>query len=123
MPPTLGSSTSLAGQVGPETLLAIGLSCREGEEGCLISPYVFLPSHHDLTFKPSHEQQFTMFTPRTLQPLGMPLLEGPVGVEDLILLEPLDEESLIKNLQLRYENKEIYVSLPWEPGCRVPRGL
>uniref|UniRef100_A0A8C6HJV2 Myosin IA n=1 Tax=Mus spicilegus TaxID=10103 RepID=A0A8C6HJV2_MUSSI len=38
----------------------------------------------------------------------MPLLEGPVGVEDLILLEPLDEESLIKNLQLRYENKEIY---------------
>lgn len=38
----------------------------------------------------------------------MPLLEGPVGVEDLILLEPLDEESLIKNLQLRYESKEIY---------------
>ncbi|XP_031206142.1 unconventional myosin-Ia [Mastomys coucha] len=38
----------------------------------------------------------------------MPLLEGPVGVEDLILLEPLNEESLIKNLQLRYENKEIY---------------
>lgn len=38
----------------------------------------------------------------------MPLLEGSVGVEDLILLEPLDEESLIKNLQLRYEKKEIY---------------
>lgn len=53
----------------------------------------------------------------------MPLLEGPVGVEDLILLEPLDEESLIKNLQLRYENKEIYVSLLWEPGCKVPRGF
>jgi hypothetical protein len=53
----------------------------------------------------------------------MPLLEGPVGVEDLILLEPLDEESLIKNLQLRYENKEIYVSLPWEPGCGGTQGV
>uniref|UniRef100_A0A8C6QRY9 Unconventional myosin-Ia n=1 Tax=Nannospalax galili TaxID=1026970 RepID=A0A8C6QRY9_NANGA len=38
----------------------------------------------------------------------MPDLEGPVGVQDLVLLEPLDEESLLKNLQLRYENKEIY---------------
>lgn len=38
----------------------------------------------------------------------MPLLEGTIGVEDLVLLEPLDEESLIKNLQLRYEKKEIY---------------
>uniref|UniRef100_A0A8C6MXV1 Myosin IA n=1 Tax=Mus spicilegus TaxID=10103 RepID=A0A8C6MXV1_MUSSI len=37
------------------------------------------------------------------------LLEtGIVEGLDLILLEPLDEESLIKNLQLRYENKEIY---------------
>lgn len=53
----------------------------------------------------------------------MPLLEGSVGVEDLILLEPLDEESLIKNLQLRYEKKEIYVSLPWEPGLGAPRGF
>ncbi|XP_027625441.1 unconventional myosin-Ia [Tupaia chinensis] len=41
-------------------------------------------------------------------PPDMPLLEGSVGVEDLVLLEPLDQESLIKNLQLRYENKEIY---------------
>ncbi|KAL1775257.1 unconventional myosin-Ia [Sigmodon hispidus] len=38
----------------------------------------------------------------------MSLLEGSVGVEDLVLLEPLDEDSLIKNLQLRYEKKEIY---------------
>ncbi|XP_006859522.1 PREDICTED: unconventional myosin-Ia [Chrysochloris asiatica] len=38
----------------------------------------------------------------------MPLLEDTIGVEDLILLEPLAEESLLKNLQLRYENKEIY---------------
>lgn len=40
----------------------------------------------------------------------MALLENSVGVEDLVLLEPLDEESLLKNLQLRYESREIYVS-------------
>ena len=40
----------------------------------------------------------------------MTLLEGSVGVEDLVLLEPLEQESLIRNLQLRYEKKEIYVS-------------
>ncbi|XP_048205888.1 unconventional myosin-Ia [Perognathus longimembris pacificus] len=38
----------------------------------------------------------------------MPVLEGSVGVEDLVLLEPLEEKSLLENLQLRYENKEIY---------------
>ncbi|XP_004466213.2 unconventional myosin-Ia [Dasypus novemcinctus] len=38
----------------------------------------------------------------------MAFLEGSIGVEDLVLLEPLAQESLIKNLQLRYENKEIY---------------
>ncbi|XP_004401757.1 PREDICTED: unconventional myosin-Ia [Odobenus rosmarus divergens] len=38
----------------------------------------------------------------------MTLLEGAVGVEDLVLLEPLEQESLLKTLQLRYEKKEIY---------------
>ncbi|XP_004647104.1 unconventional myosin-Ia [Octodon degus] len=38
----------------------------------------------------------------------MPFMEGSVGVEDLVLLEPLEEASLLKNLRLRYENKEIY---------------
>ncbi|XP_042554711.1 unconventional myosin-Ia [Dipodomys spectabilis] len=38
----------------------------------------------------------------------MPLLEDTVGVEDLVLLEPLEEKSMLENLQLRYENKEIY---------------
>ncbi|XP_037019433.2 unconventional myosin-Ia [Artibeus jamaicensis] len=38
----------------------------------------------------------------------MTLLEGSVGVEDLVLLDPLEQESLLRNLQLRYENKEIY---------------
>lgn len=38
----------------------------------------------------------------------MTLLESSIGVEDLVLLEPLEQESLLKNLQLRFENKEIY---------------
>lgn len=38
----------------------------------------------------------------------MALLENSVGVEDLLLLEPLDQESLLKNFQLRYESREIY---------------
>lgn len=61
--------------------------------------------------------------PRILNRLDMPVLEGSVGVEDLVLLEPLDEDSLIKNLQLRFENKEIYVSSPWVPDGGVPRGF
>ncbi|GAB5573950.1 unconventional myosin-Ia isoform X3 [Prionailurus iriomotensis] len=42
------------------------------------------------------------------EPLDMTLMEDSVGVGDLVLLEPLEEEPLLKNLQLRYENKEIY---------------
>ncbi|KAI5759417.1 MYO1A [Gulo gulo luscus] len=38
----------------------------------------------------------------------MTLLEGSVGVEDLVLLEPLEQEPLLRNLRLRYEKKEIY---------------
>ncbi|KAG8513978.1 Unconventional myosin-Ia [Galemys pyrenaicus] len=38
----------------------------------------------------------------------MALLERSIGVEDLVLLEPLAQESMLKNLQLRYEKKEIY---------------
>lgn len=48
-----------------------------------------------------------------MQPLNMSLMEGSVGVQDLILLEPLEEASLLKNLQLRFENKEVYVSALW----------
>lgn len=42
--------------------------------------------------------------------MDMTLLGSSIGVEDLVLLEPLEQESLLKNLQLRFENKEIYVS-------------
>uniref|UniRef100_G3VSQ4 Unconventional myosin-Ia n=1 Tax=Sarcophilus harrisii TaxID=9305 RepID=G3VSQ4_SARHA len=38
----------------------------------------------------------------------MSVLEGSVGVGDMILLEPLNEESLINNLEKRFQHKEIY---------------
>lgn len=34
-----------------------------------------------------------------------------------MLLEPLEQESLLKNLQLRYEKNEIYVSACGCPDC------
>ena len=38
------------------------------------------------------------------------LLEGMVGCGDMVLLEPLTEESLLENLKTRYDSGEIYVS-------------
>ncbi|XP_074076897.1 unconventional myosin-Ia [Macrotis lagotis] len=38
----------------------------------------------------------------------MSLLEGSVEVGDMVLLEPLNEKSLLKNLEKRFQNKEIY---------------
>ena len=38
------------------------------------------------------------------------LLEEMVGCGDVVLLEPLSEETLVENLRTRYQNGEIYVS-------------
>ncbi|XP_036616874.1 unconventional myosin-Ia [Trichosurus vulpecula] len=38
----------------------------------------------------------------------MSLLEGSVGVGDMVLLEPLNEKSLLENLDKRFQHKEIY---------------
>ena len=38
------------------------------------------------------------------------LLEGMVGCGDMVLLEPLTENSLVENLKIRYDSGEIYVS-------------
>ena len=38
------------------------------------------------------------------------LLEEMVGCGDMVLLEPLSEETLVENLRTRYQNGEIYVS-------------
>lgn len=38
------------------------------------------------------------------------LLDNMIGVGDMVLLEPLSEETFIGNLQKRFEHNEIYVS-------------
>lgn len=41
-------------------------------------------------------------------PGGRSMLDNMVGVSDMVLLEPLTEDSLLENLWDRYNNKEIY---------------
>jgi len=43
-------------------------------------------------------------------PGGRSMLDNMVGVSDMVLLEPLTEDSLLENLWDRYNSKEIYVS-------------
>lgn len=38
------------------------------------------------------------------------LLDNMIGVGDMVLLEPLSEETFIENLKKRFEHNEIYVS-------------
>lgn len=38
------------------------------------------------------------------------LLDNMIGVGDMVLLEPLSEETFIGNLQKRFDHNEIYVS-------------
>lgn len=40
------------------------------------------------------------------------LLDNMIGVGDMVLLEPLSEETFIGNLQKRFQHNEIYVSSP-----------
>lgn len=40
------------------------------------------------------------------------LLDNMIGVGDMVLLEPLSEETFIGNLKKRFEHNEIYVSSP-----------
>lgn len=40
---------------------------------------------------------------------GRSMLDNMVGVSDMVLLEPLTEDSIIENLWDRYNNKDIYV--------------
>ena len=65
------------------------------------------------------------------------LLDNMIGVGDMVLLEPLSEESFIENLRNRFDHNEIYVSpsavtvatvecvclslsVPFIYGCRSP---
>lgn len=39
------------------------------------------------------------------------LLDNMIGVGDMVLLEPLNEDSFLENLKNRFDHNEIYVSL------------
>lgn len=39
------------------------------------------------------------------------LLDNMIGVGDMVLLEPLNEETFINNLKKRFDHNEIYVSI------------
>lgn len=39
------------------------------------------------------------------------LLDNMIGVGDMVLLEPLSEDSFLENLKNRFDHNEIYVSL------------
>lgn len=55
------------------------------------------------------------------------LLDNMIGVGDMVLLEPLNEETFINNLKKRFDHNEIYVSIRWRspvglrPGVSWPR--
>ena len=40
------------------------------------------------------------------------LLDNMIGVGDMVLLEPLSEDSFLENLKNRFDHNEIYVSSP-----------
>lgn len=40
------------------------------------------------------------------------LLDNMIGVGDMVLLEPLTEDTFLENLKNRFDHNEIYVSLP-----------
>ncbi|TRY54349.1 hypothetical protein DNTS_011115 [Danionella cerebrum] len=40
------------------------------------------------------------------------LLDNMIGVGDMVLLEPLSEDTFIENLKKRFDHNEIYLSLP-----------
>lgn len=70
-------------------------------------------------------KQCLSFTPTAFSPqletmarmeVKTSLLDNMIGVGDMVLLEPLSEETFINNLKKRFDHSEIYVSVrggPW----------
>lgn len=60
---------------------------------------------------------FCMFvqggTPTAKMEVKTSLLDNMIGVGDMVLLEPLSEDSFLENLRNRFDHNEIYVSLPF----------
>lgn len=51
-------------------------------------------------------------TPAAKMEVKTSLLDNMIGVGDMVLLEPLSEDSFLENLKNRFDHNEIYVSLP-----------
>ena len=49
-------------------------------------------------------------TPAAKMEVKTSLLDNMIGVGDMVLLEPLSEDSFIENLRNRFDHNEIYVS-------------
>lgn len=47
------------------------------------------------------------------------LLDNMIGVGDMVLLEPLSEDSFLGNLKKRFDHSEIYVSLLLPTSTRL----
>lgn len=52
-------------------------------------------------------------TPAAKMEVKTSLLDNMIGVGDMVLLEPLTEDSFLGNLRKRFDHNEIYVSLPF----------
>lgn len=50
-------------------------------------------------------------TPAAKMEVKTSLLDNMIGVGDMVLLEPLSEDSFLENLRNRFDHNEIYVSL------------
>lgn len=52
-------------------------------------------------------------TPTATMEVKTSLLDNMIGVGDMVLLEPLSEDSFLENLRKRFDHNEIYVSVPF----------
>lgn len=52
-------------------------------------------------------------TPAAKMEVKTSLLDNMIGVGDMVLLEPLTEDSFLENLRKRFDHNEIYVSRPF----------
>lgn len=59
-------------------------------------------------------------TPAAKMEVKTSLLDNMIGVGDMVLLEPLSEDSFIENLRNRFDHNEIYVSRPRSSPATVP---
>lgn len=87
----------------------------EGDNGILcgrwgvISPATQNPSERVLRMDLTPSPLFQLETMAKME-VKSSLLDNMIGVGDMVLLEPLNEETFIGNLKKRFDHNEIYVS-------------